>query len=496
MNSKHSKELIARFSRAENFLREKAALKEILHNPTWCIFPSGVGFNGFKKIKKNIRKPHRKRYQQSISCLWRQFKKCKSSKNCEVGVCPDGLYCFSIPLREGNDLLGVIIVSGLDARPTKKLLNLVKVFSETVFDKVRDELELSNLHQSLHPRAVALSTIHTVRRLISSSLNLNELLPRLSRLCLQVLRAKRCVISLVDPQTGKLQPQSTIIDLRKDRVPSSAIKSIRRIENRAIRQEKAIFTANCLSMPLVDEDLMGVITVSRKMRRRKFDKFDREILTVLSEQAVVAIKNARLYQEQQNMIWGSIKSISRLLKTKSPHTFRHSPAFMHLVTALGREMKLSEQNLTNLHYATLLHDVGEVGIPEQILKKPGGLTGEEINIIKKHPRRTAEIFSPMEVLKPIMPIIVHHHECYDGSGYPDHLKGDKIPIGARIMAVADAFEAMISQRPYRKVASIESAIQEIKRGSGVQFDPKVVSAFLNLVRTKNLQAFFKNAQPT
>jgi HD-GYP domain-containing protein (c-di-GMP phosphodiesterase class II) len=155
-------------------------------------------------------------------------------------------------------------------------------------------------------------------------------------------------------------------------------------------------------------------------------------------------------------------------------------------------MHLSEKQIESLKYASLLHDAGKVDIPIEILTKTGKLTPHEYKIIRRHPTRAVEILRSLQVLKPAIPIILHHHEKYNGSGYPSRLKKGQIPIGARIMAVADAFEAMVYGRPYRERINVASAIKEIKKKAHTQFDPKVVEAFLRAIKTERVKKYLKN----
>jgi HD-GYP domain-containing protein (c-di-GMP phosphodiesterase class II) len=146
-------------------------------------------------------------------------------------------------------------------------------------------------------------------------------------------------------------------------------------------------------------------------------------------------------------------------------------------------MKLSREDIANLHYSALLPDTSKFSIPDEILKKPGNLSSKEYDIIKKQHLESLKIIEHLDFLKPAMPIIRHHHERYDGTGYPDGLKGAKIPVGARIMAVANAFEAMISARPYKgKKISMSQAIKEIEKNKGSQFDPEAVDAFIKVTK--------------
>jgi len=155
-------------------------------------------------------------------------------------------------------------------------------------------------------------------------------------------------------------------------------------------------------------------------------------------------------------------------------------------------MHLDEKKIESLKFASLLHDTGKVDIPLEILTKTTKLTTKEYNITKKHPLKGAQILRPLQILKPVIPIIMHHHERYNGTGYPSRLKKGQIPEGARIMAVADAFEAMVYGRPYRERMAIPSAVKEIKKKSGTQFDPRVVDAFLKVVKTINTKNYLSH----
>jgi HD-GYP domain-containing protein (c-di-GMP phosphodiesterase class II) len=143
-------------------------------------------------------------------------------------------------------------------------------------------------------------------------------------------------------------------------------------------------------------------------------------------------------------------------------------------------MGLPDQMIRYVEYAALLHDIGKIGIDEAILLKPGKLTPEEYEQMKKHPIIGHQILSPVKYLGPVAQMVLYHQEWYDGRGYPEGLKGEEIPLGSRIVAVLDAWDAMTSDRPYRKALGREIALGELKKGRGTQFDPKVVDTFLNL----------------
>jgi len=212
------------------------------------------------------------------------------------------------------------------------------------------------------------------------------------------------------------------------------------------------------------------------------------MLMTVGEQAIIGVKALQLYEEQQRIVLGSIKSLVTLLDIRVPQEYTHSPYFSHLVMMLAHQMHLDEKQVESLKFASMLHDAGKADIPMEILTKTSKLTVKEYNIIKKHPVTGAQMLKHLQVLRPAIPIIMHHHEKYNGTGYPSRLKKNQIPLGARVMSVADAFEAMVYGRPYRERMDIPSAVKEIKKKSGTQFDPRVVEAFEKVVKkikTKN-----------
>ena len=341
---------------------------------------------------------------------------------------------------------------------------------------------------------ILISAIHSVYRLINSTYELKELICRLGRLSSQIFHAQYCLIILLDP-SKKYSAFKCLINGRKKTVVDKKSKITKGVERTILKTVSSVRKGNLLALPLVCEDIMGMIIVKRSHNEPAFDSFDQEILTTMSEQAIIGIKNLQLYEEQQKIVFGSIKSLVTMLDRRVPQEYTHSPYFSRIVMAIAEQMHLDEKQKESLKYASMLHDAGKVDIPLEILTKTTKLTTKEFNIIKTHPLKGAEILRPLQVLRPAIPIIMHHHEKYNGTGYPSRLKKGQIPLGARVMAVADAFEAMVYGRPYHERMDMPSAIREIKKKSGTQFDPKIVDAFLKIckkIKSKNyLQALKK-----
>ncbi|MCM8766013.1 MAG: HD domain-containing protein [Candidatus Omnitrophica bacterium] len=474
--------LILRLLNEPYFLKEKELFDQLMgENSVWWLEEEGSG----KKIFLFKTSGNLCGYLRQKNCLpW--LRKGKREKR-RFNQCPHNFKIFSLPIRLNDSVLYLYICHFRKDTPLLAIECLNNSL-RLIVDKIKKEEELKEIYETVRPRAIALSTVHTVHRLIASTLNLDELLPRIARLCLQVLRAKKCIISLVDPLKKIIIPK-TFIDLEDK---NATVKKIAfhklRYERWVIRSAKPYLQKNLLCVPLIDQDVMGTIRIENRQTGEPFNSAEKEILTVLGEQAVVAIKNAQLYEERGRIIWGSIRSLAALLEIRLPSTYTHPIGFVEIVLEIGKELKLPEEEMEALKYAALLLDAGKISIPDEILMKPAKLTGKEYSMVKEHPIKSAEIVGTIEAMKPAVPLIMHHHERYDGKGYPMGLRREEIPLGARIIALADAFEAMVCKRPYRgKSMSIEEAVKEIKKSAGAQFDPRVVKAFLKLIKEKRIK---------
>ncbi|MBU4483465.1 MAG: HD-GYP domain-containing protein [Actinobacteria bacterium] len=196
---------------------------------------------------------------------------------------------------------------------------------------------------------------------------------------------------------------------------------------------------------------------------------------------LLARRSFELYTKMRKMYLETIRALAAAIDAKDPYTKGHSERVTQTSVALARELNLSEREIENIEYAALLHDIGKIGIDERILGKDDDLTGEEFNRIKEHTITGAKIIEPVEFLKNSYKAIYHHHEKYNGKGYPDGLKSEDIPLSARIIAVADAYDAMGSDRPYRKKLSQDKIMKELTEQSGKQFDPEVVKALISVL---------------
>ncbi|MDD4954941.1 MAG: diguanylate cyclase [Candidatus Omnitrophica bacterium] len=194
-------------------------------------------------------------------------------------------------------------------------------------------------------------------------------------------------------------------------------------------------------------------------------------------------KLSKIEKRMHQTFLESIYAFAKTIEAKDYYTGEHCEHMVSLAVAIGKKMNLSGKELDDLKHAAMLHDLGKIGIPDDILLKKGKLTDAEYEIIRKHPQIGAEIIRHIHFLKDVAPIVLYHHERFDGFGYCAGLKGKEIPLGARIIAIADVYQALTSDRPYRKAYSIDEALKIIKEGSGTQFDPEIVDVFFEIIKT-------------
>jgi len=491
----YEERLVRKLLKNANLKKQKEILGTFFKKPIWWFVRSvekrpprlqDTSLKQCSALKRNTKKKRR-----CFKGILEAVTKAKRQKKVALFNCPDNLSGFCIPIIQGDRIYGYMGVCHLDRNIPEGPLGFFVNFIDLLIKDIQKELELSKLYETIRPRAIALSTVHTIHRLISSTLDIDELLPRIARLSMQVMQANRCSVKLLDRERNTLIPVTTI-DLRaKRKLYPKELGVGKGVPGRAVKEERVLRGTDYLSVPLVDEEAIGVITIYNKISRKPFTRFDQEIMMTIAEQAVIAIKNAQLYREQEDLAISSIKSLAAILDTREPTSFIPRTAFVKIVLAIGKEMGLNQIDMRSLHCAALLHDAGQLFVPDEILSKPSKLTGEEFQLIKEHPSRGAKIFEPTKYLKPVIPIILHHHENYDGSGYPNKLKGSQIPLGARIMAIVSAFLAMITARSYRVTKTIEEAKEEIKRYGGTQFDPRIVAVFLKIVQKSDIQSIIE-----
>lgn len=252
--------------------------------------------------------------------------------------------------------------------------------------------------------------------------------------------------------------------------------------NGAVSIGEETWSRAAVGVPLKTNEDVGAVLCLYKSTA-PFTEADLDGAVILATQASTALRNADLMLELEILFLETMKSLAMTLDARDPYTHGHSRRVAQIAVAIGEVLALSEDELENLELAGVLHDIGKIGIRDAILHKAGKLTPEEYEIIKSHPRKGYEILRHIRRLSPVVQAVYCHHEWHNGGGYPRGLKGEEIPMAGAIIAVADAFDTMVTERLYQKKRTYEEALQVLKDNAGTQFNPEVVQALCQVPRT-------------
>ncbi len=343
-----------------------------------------------------------------------------------------------------------------------------------------------------------LQAVYEALRTISSEQNLKRLLEKTMDQIFTLVHAHNGVIILKDEDTGEL-----VTEYIKSGQQDQDITISQTIVNRALEKGEAVITydaagdarfeagasifsqniSSAMCVPLTHQDLcLGVIYVDTRGTTNAFVTGDLELLVALAGGAATAIRNVQFWEGQKRAYNDMLIGLANAVEMRDHYTVGHTWRVTNFTLAIAREMGWTEEKLEEVRMGVVLHDVGKIAVPDGILLKASKLTDEEYEQIKVHPERGAEMMRDIKFLHPLIPYCLYHHERWDGKGYPYKLAGDKIPIEGRVVAVADTFDALTSNRPYRKGFPAEKGISIIEEGRGTQFDPEVVDALLKAYR--------------
>lgn len=231
----------------------------------------------------------------------------------------------------------------------------------------------------------------------------------------------------------------------------------------------------------LDTENLGLLVLGEERQNQRFSSDKIRVANTIADLVASVVHRERLYHRLEESYLETILALTRTLEARDPYTAGHSKRLEDLVEKVGKRLGCGPVRLQSLRWAALLHDIGKIGVPDHVLTRPGPLSSEEWESMKKHPQIGADIITPVSSLAHVAPFVLAHHEHFDGSGYPYGLKGDEIPLEARILSVVDAFCAMTDGRIYRAAKTHAQATEELRRCSGTHFDPRVVDTFLNIL---------------
>lgn len=365
------------------------------------------------------------------------------------------------------------------------------------------EQELQRKNFELENAIKELAGVYKVSHEIISTLDLQEVFSLIARAVCSIINTKACVLRMVDKINRQMPIVSTHGLSRKyiDNTPlkigeglSGVIAETGKpiICPQVAREESVKYSyyvtgegyESAVGVPIIfkNEVLGSILAYDEAVRN--YTKSEVMLLSTFASQVAIAIKNAQLYKSVRSNYFNTVKALALAVEARDPYTHGHSERVTGYAVEIARAEGLPKKQIQIIYSCGRLHDVGKIAVPDKILKKPGPLTKEERAIIQLHPAKGVDMLAPLGFLECGFPLIKHHHERFDGSGYPQGLKRMEIPVIARIFSCADAFDAMTSDRPYRPRLTFKQAIKELKKSAGSQFDPCLVNRFVLVLKGK------------
>ncbi|HXF48948.1 MAG TPA: HD domain-containing phosphohydrolase [Verrucomicrobiae bacterium] len=396
-----------------------------------------------------------------------------------------------------------IVIIFMTAQPSVE--GAVAVLKEGAYDYLvkpfrRDDLKAA-IERGMEKQKLQRENIHLKEQLalyqiseaMVGSVRVDEVLGLILDFVLKEFKADTASILLLDPATRELKLsqfrgktrdiEGSYFVLGNDPACRSVVESAKpKVVNKSsptVDGSPRPRIRSMVSYPLLAKgQVIGVLNVVRTETVNYFSQGELFSLGIVASKAATAIDSARLYEELESAYFDTINVLANSIEARDRYTRRHTDRVRYLTEMLAVQLGFSGEKLKEVRMGGILHDVGKISVPDHVLNKPGPLTKEEFAIMKKHPETGKKMLEGIEFLRPALPYVLYHHEQYDGSGYPYGLKGEEIPFEGRLLAVADTFDAIISDRPYRKGAPFEKALDELVKFSGRQFDPSVVNAFV------------------
>jgi putative nucleotidyltransferase with HDIG domain len=404
---------------------------------------------------------------------------------------------LAVPLLRKKKVIGVIEVTNkagktpFTTEDQNILISLANHFSII--------MERANLFSELDDRIKQFSTLHEVGSLLISTLDQGVVRRRAMEAITRLMHAETGSLLLLDEKTRELyfevalgvkgkklkevrlgmgegiagwvakHGRSLIIpDVTKDK------RFLGKIDEHSKFQTRSMI---CVPVRIKDK-VIGVLQAINRIGAGTFTREDLRVFQLFSNQVAIALDNARLYEEIKETFYATSEALAEAIETRDPYTGGHTKRVLEYSMAIAKELKLNSGVMEILKLSAVLHDIGKIGIEDSILRKDAPLDVDEADTMKAHPQLGVEILKHVPQLKDVIPGMLHHHERVDGLGYPRGFKGGRIPLIAKIISVADTYDAITTTRPYRKGLPPRAALKEIKKYSGKQFDGKVVDAFI------------------
>jgi diguanylate cyclase (GGDEF)-like protein len=400
-----------------------------------------------------------------------------------------------VALRYGARVIGVIQIShlGIDQFDEDDVRLL-----EVLAGQASVALENARLYEAERREAESAKALLEFSRELAASEGLDAVLGRVVELTAGILGSTQTAVWLQDTDSGELRIEAAW-GLDDPEGVGPVGRRYSRLLARISREDPQPFVLALDDLERIDElpeqkngfliaplhlegDRAGCIAVALAPRQEDVTERDIRLLAGIAYQARLAIANASSFESLEGTFFSTVEALANALEANDEYTSSHARWITDMALKVGGALGLDVGSLKRLELGALFHDIGKIGIPSTILSKPGRLTAEERELMQKHPELGERIIAPIDRLEEVRPIVRHCHEHFDGSGYPDKIAGDEIPIESRIILVCDAFHAMTSDRPYRKRLSVAEACRRLNNAAGTQFDPSVVATYLDVLK--------------
>jgi len=340
----------------------------------------------------------------------------------------------------------------------------------------------------------SIRTLHDVSKAINSALNIDRVEEMILSKTSRLMGSATVLILLLDEEKQALTIHKAF-GFEPSELPGIRFEHIHSFEHCIVHKGSVITIDEVLSnqdrqlltnsypkllkmifAPLeIQGEAYGLLGVAGS--KKGFPDVELEIFCSLGSQAAAAMENANLYEKLHSAFLHTAEALAEAVNSRDPYTGGHTRRVRNYALQLAEELGLSDEKKEALRLASILHDIGKIGVDDAILRKVGRLSAEEKQKMNDHPRIGAKILGYVEEMKEVIPGVLHHHEWYDGTGYPDRLTGENIPLQARIIAIADAFDALTTDRPYRKASTAAEALDILDQGGGSHFEPELLAIF-------------------
>ncbi|MBI5740465.1 MAG: HD domain-containing protein [Nitrospirae bacterium] len=431
------------------------------------------------------------------------FRYIEKSGKPALKTCHENLVMAGIPLKCNQEIVAVLCscMKSEEGDPVSGMAEFLDEIANRISSEIQGQYEADNITQELSDKYEELNLIYDFGRNLGKIVTNEEAIQFIARQSQETLGSDMVMVSIPGMNINEVycdHPERLPFDI-KDTPLTSKIGEVilEKFISPGMQPSHIIVNDACDDMQLshlfdvpvamlaipfkLKGSVNGFLSVINFDSKKGFETGDMRLLTSLAEQMSMAITNAELYQNLRDFLLSVIKTLVFSIEAKDSYTKGHSERVSALTMTIAGTMGLSPEEKDALQWAAILHDIGKIGVSEAVLTKPGKLTDEEFLHIKEHPEKGYRILMPIIQLKDSLDGIRHHHERFDGAGYPSGLKGKDIPLYSRIIAVADTYDAMTSKRSYRNKLSYEDSIAEIVRVKGKQLDPDVVDIFIKIL---------------